>query len=87
MASLPDDVISAELANDVAGGSLESLPRRWFYTQDGERHGPVTGPELRAAAELGFLGHRDRVRCGLDGAWVRAANVGGLFNNRNKFAS
>lgn len=81
MASSPDDAISAELANDVAGGALESPPRRWFYTQDGERYGPVTGPELRAAAELGFLGQRDGVRCGVNGAWVRAARVRGLFSN------
>ena len=50
MACSPDDAISAELANDVAAGSFDAPPRRWFYTQDGEWYGPVTGPELRAAA-------------------------------------
>lgn len=80
MACSPEDAISAELANDVAGGSLGSPPRRWFYTQDGERYGPVTGPELRAAAQLGFLGYRDGVRCRRDGPWVRADRVRGLFS-------
>lgn len=80
MAISSDEALSAELANDVAVSPPGSPPRRWFYIQAGERYGPVTGPELRAAALLGFVGPRDRVGCGSDGPWAKAGNVHGLFN-------
>lgn len=72
--------VSIALAADMAAGPTATPPRRWFYTQDGERYGPVTGPELRAAARLEFLGPRDHVRCGDTGMWVRAREVHGLFD-------
>lgn len=71
-----EQTLAAALARDIAG----SIPsRRWFYTQDGQPYGPVTGPELRAAVQLGFLDPSGRVRCGRDGAWVRARTLRGLF--------
>jgi len=72
--------MSVALAADVAADTAATPPRRWFYTQDGEHYGPVTGPELRAAARLDFLGPADHVRCGDAGSWVRAGDVRGLFD-------
>lgn len=72
--------VSSALAADVATEPAATPPRRWFYTQYGERYGPVTGPELRAAARLEFLGPTDQVRCGDTGPWVRARDVRGLFD-------
>lgn len=44
-------------------------PRRWFYSQGGQRFGPVTAAELRVALRMGFLGPTNSVRCGREGQW------------------
>lgn len=80
MATATAKLVSAELAADVSANAADAPPRRWFYTQDGERYGPITGPELRAAAQLKFLGPADHVRCGDSGSWVQARDVRGLFD-------
>lgn len=80
MAATTAKLVSAALAADVSAGTATAPPRRWFYTQDGERYGPITGPELRAAAQLKFLGPGDHVRCGDSGSWVRARDICGLFD-------
>lgn len=80
MTTLTDEALSAALAEEVASRESGTAQRRWFYTQDGEQYGPVTGPELCAAARLGFLDHRSRVRRGRDGDWGRARNIRGLLD-------
>jgi len=67
------------LAADLTAVREAAAPRRWFYTQIGERFGPVTAPELRVVAQLDFVGPLDHVRCGRDGPWVQARAVDGLF--------
>lgn len=73
------EVASAALTADLAADPTAATPRRWFYTQNGEHYGPVSGIELRAAAQLEFLGPADRVKCGVNGRWVTARDVDGLF--------
>ncbi len=71
--------VAIALAADLAAAGDAPTPRRWFYTQNSERFGPVTAPELRVIAQLEFVGPLDHVRCGLDGTWVQAQEVTGLF--------
>lgn len=73
------EALATALAAELSAGCGATTPRCWFYTQDGERFGPVTAADLRAAALLGFLGPQDHVRCGHEGTWVRAHEIAGLF--------
>lgn len=84
MATKTAEIVSAALAADVAAGLAATPPRHWFYTQDGERFGPVTGPELRAAAQLEFLGPNDFVCCGNTGPWVQAGDIRHLFDRSTR---
>ena len=52
----------------------------WFYTQHGEMYGPVSSVELRAAAQLGFLGPGDLVRRQGQREWTIARALPGLFS-------
>jgi hypothetical protein len=47
----------------------------------GEERGPVTDEELRSMVASGALAVDDFVRAGVDGDWVRAATVAGLFDS------
>lgn len=61
--------------------STQHLPLEaslWFYRQRGKTYGPVSPVELRAAAHLGFLGHRDVVRCKGQSAWLVAGSLAWL---------
>jgi hypothetical protein len=71
--------VAIALAADLSAAADLPALRRWFYTQNGERFGPITAPELRVVAQLEFVGPLDHVRCGLDGEWVQAQQVVGLF--------
>lgn len=84
MTTLTDEALSAALAEEVGTRAGGTAQRCWFYTQDGEQYGPVTGPELCAAAQLGFLDLRSRVRRGREGDWGRARNIRGLFDGWRK---
>jgi hypothetical protein len=53
----------------------------------GEERGPVTDEELRSMAASGALAVDDFVRAGLDGDWVRAATVSGLFDSLSRGGS
>lgn len=51
----------------------------WFYSQNGQKHGPVSGAELKSLAVAGKLRPADHVwREGLE-KWVAARSIKGLF--------
>jgi hypothetical protein len=51
----------------------------WYYKTDGEEHGPVDAKTLKDFAALGDIVPETPVSKGVDGKWVRAAKVKGLF--------
>ena len=57
------------------------MSTEWFCNIMGEQWGPMSSQELLAVARRGRLSRDDLVRRGVDGNWVRAELVKGLFNN------
>ena len=53
----------------------------WYYTSNGERHGPVSSHKLKELADLGYLGPKDHVWKDGMADWVPATKVKGLFPN------
>lgn len=53
----------------------------WYCRIMGEEWGPMSSQELMAVARRGRLTRDDNVRRGLNGTWVRAEIVRGLFNS------
>ena len=63
---------------------MDELPQdAWFYTCEGERHGPVTFAELRAKAQASALNPRqDMVWTQGLAEWQAAGEIAGLFEKR-----
>jgi GYF domain 2 len=57
------------------------MDTQWYCRIMGEEWGPMSSQELVAVARRGRLTRNDVVRRGANGTWVRAENVGGLFNS------
>jgi hypothetical protein len=55
------------------------MKQEWYYTLDGERHGPVSGAELKRLAASGELQPTDKVRKEGMADWLPASQVKGLF--------
>lgn len=65
---------------DPCQPDVPPIEAKWFYTQRGGMYGPVSSAELRAAAQLGFLGPGDFVRRTEQTEWTVARAVPGLFS-------
>ena len=51
----------------------------WYYAKDGEKHGPVSTPQLKQLASAGHLQPDDQIwQEGMDG-WAKASQAKGLF--------
>lgn len=50
----------------------------WYVMVWGQEHGPVTMDGLRLMADTGRLRRKDQIRL-LDGKWVDASTIAGLF--------
>lgn len=60
------------------------MPAEWFVRQSGKTYGPIDSLRLRKLALTGRL-HRDSaVSRELDGTWVRADQITGLFDGRSQ---
>src|SRR5262245_24040840 len=57
-----------------------AMASQWFYKIMGEESGPISARQLLAKAQSGEVGIDDLVRKHVDGHWVRAENVLGLFD-------
>jgi len=57
---------------------------RWYYRLMGEKLGPISSSELKQLAESGKVAPDTVVRKGLDGDWVLAEKVRGLFEPPSK---
>jgi len=55
------------------------MAAEWFYQVEGKQVGPVEPAELRRLATAGIVTPDTMVKRGVDGAWVRAETVKGLF--------
>ena len=55
------------------------MAAEWFCQAAGHRYGPITSGELRRLADTGIVTADTPVRKGVDGRWVRAEKVQGLF--------
>ena len=51
----------------------------WHYRLLGIEFGPVPFESLGTLAAAGDLAHDSEIRQGLDGEWVRASSIAGLF--------
>jgi hypothetical protein len=56
------------------------MASRWYFEQDGERQGPVTGPQLRAMAKQGLVTPSTLVWREGSEEWVSASTISGLFD-------
>ena len=54
----------------------------WFCEIAGQQMGPMSAKQLRNLVDQGRLAPEHRVRQGIDGSWVPAARVKGLFADR-----
>ena len=59
------------------------MASQWFYEVAGKQVGPVSSAELLALAQRGTVTYDTPVRKGLDGNWVLAKRVRGLFPEPN----
>ena len=57
------------------------MATEWFYRISGETLGPVSGEELLSLAKRGRVRPSTLVRRGIQGAWVNADRVKGLFKH------
>lgn len=73
-------IVSTALALDLADDPAATPHRRRCLTHHGAPRGPVTGPELRAAARLDCVGPADDVLSNATGTGVKAGEVHGLFD-------
>ena len=55
------------------------MGQQWYYEQDGEQHGPVTGAELKQLAAAGKLNAAAKVKRDGMADWLPAAQVKGLL--------
>ena len=60
-----------------------TVASQWFYEVAGKQVGPVSSAELLALAQRGTVTYDTPVRKGLDGNWVLAKRVRGLFPEPN----
>ena len=52
---------------------------QWFYQAKGKQFGPVPSGQLKALADAGKLTADTPVKKGIDGRWVLAKQVKGIF--------
>jgi hypothetical protein len=57
------------------------MPADWYYRTMGETHGPFTSIQFRQLAQERAISPLTDVRRGVDGDWVSAQRVQGLFDN------
>jgi hypothetical protein len=63
------------------------MGNEWFYSRQGNRHGPLTAQQVKSLAASGDIGPSDLLwRPGL-AAWARAERFKGLFAERPKQAA
>jgi cyclophilin family peptidyl-prolyl cis-trans isomerase len=57
------------------------MAQEWYYRENGQQHGPVTGAELKQLAAAGQLKPDDKVKREGKADWLLASQVKGLFPN------
>ena len=57
----------------------QPMRAQWYYKIMGEEFGPVSSSELRGLAQTSQISPDTLVRKGVDGDWIRAERVRGLF--------
>jgi hypothetical protein len=78
--------VTPELVSEVVPSGEPPRKQRptrkllWFYKVAGEESGPVSSGKLRRLALSGSISRDTYVRKGLEGNWVKAATVRGLFD-------
>jgi hypothetical protein len=62
------------------------MPNQWFIDSGNQPHGPLSDSQLKRFAEAGQVTPATRVRLGMQGQWVLASSVKGLFPARTQNA-
>jgi hypothetical protein len=74
-----DDFEAAPTRSGPAAGAAPAAGATYFYSRQGQSHGPVSFAQLRQLAASGQLTRQDYVYDDNVKQWVPAANVPGLF--------
>lgn len=59
-----------------------SAKSAWYIHHNGKEHGPFSAAQLKKLASSGKINEDSKVRMGVDGKWVSARKVKGLFPAR-----